>query len=132
MKIITLIITITILAGVVALVYKPSKKNTTEPRAITFGNLQQSISTGAKFYDVRTSEEFNTGHFSGAINWPLQDIQAGKLPDATKDTAIFLYCRSGNRSAQATAMLKNAGYTDVTDLHGVASVESMGGKLITN
>ena len=58
-------------------------------------------------------------------------MQAGKLPDVAKDTKIYVYCHSGNRSGQATTILKNAGYTNVIDLHGLADVQTIGGKIIT-
>lgn len=100
-------------------------------QALTFATVQQDVTSGAKLYDVRTPDEFNAGHFLGAVNWSLQDLEAGKLPDVAKDTKIFVYCRSGNRSGQATALLKSAGYTQVTDLSGLASVEAIGGTLVT-
>lgn len=97
-----------------------------------FETLQQAVNDGAKLYDVRTAAEYNTGHFANAKNWPLQDMQAGSLPELAKDTKIFVYCRSGNRSGQSATLLQQAGYTNVVDLGGLAAVESMGGALITN
>lgn len=110
---------------------KSSDKDDATPKA-TFSSVQQAVSSGAKLYDVRLPDEYKAGHFEGAANWSLQDMQAGKLPDVPKDTTIYVYCHSGNRSSQATTILKNAGYTNITDLHGLTNVESMGGKLITN
>jgi rhodanese-related sulfurtransferase len=109
-----------------------SNSKSTSSQALTFASVQKDISDGAKLYDVRTADEYKAGHFAGAANWSLQDIQAGNMPNVAKDAKIFVYCHSGNRSGQATALLKSAGYTNVTDLHGLTSVESMGGTLITN
>lgn len=100
--------------------------------SLTFATVSQQVQDGAKLYDVRTAEEYAAGHFTGATNFPLQTMQAGNLPAVTKDTKIYVYCHSGNRSGQATVILKNAGYTNVTDLHGVTSVEGIGGTLITD
>ena len=88
-----------------------------------------TIKSGAHLLDVRTKEEFDEGHFVRAELFPLQDIEAGKLPDISKDSKIYLYCRSGNRSSQAKALLEKAGYTDVTDLGGLAGVQRIGGNL---
>ena len=59
--------------------------------------------------DVRTVEEWNTGHLESAIHIEWQDILT--ISDiATKDKKIYLYCRSGNRSGRATKILNDAGY----------------------
>ena len=99
--------------------------------SMTFAAVTQDVENGAKLYDVRTADEYKTGHFKGVANWSLQDMQAGKLPDVAKDTKIYVYCHSGNRSGQATTILKNAGYINITDLRGLQDVQAMGGKLIT-
>ena len=69
--------------------------------------------------DVRTPGEFSSGHISGALNIDFesgsfeQDIQ--KL-DKTKVYAV--YCRSGNRSGQATNLMANDGFKTVFNLNG--------------
>jgi len=67
--------------------------------------------------DVRTPEEFSSGHVDGATNIPVQVLEAqlGSLP-AKKDQDVVVYCHSGRRSAMAKAMLEKAGYTKVHDL----------------
>lgn len=70
--------------------------------------------------DVRTQEEYDQGHISGAILLPddeITDRAAQELPD--KDALILLYCRSGRRSAQAAAELARLGYTQVRDFGGI-------------
>lgn len=95
-----------------------------------FQTVTKELVSGAKLYDVRTPEEFAAGHFVGAENVPLQDIEAGKLPAVDKSTKISLYCRSGNRSSQAAMLLKDAGFTNIIDLGGLSDVQSMGGTLV--
>lgn len=89
---------------------------------------QQSkqLAEGTVVYDVRTPEEFSASHAVGAINWPIEDIQAGKYPDVEKDISIAVYCRSGNRSGQATAILEQAGYTNITDIGAFSELSSYG------
>ncbi len=108
-----------------------SKNNSSSAPSLTFAIVQQNVTNGAKLYDVRTPDEYKTGHFSSATNWSLLDMQAGKLPDVAKDARIYVYCHSGNRAGQAAVILKTAGYTNVTDLHGLTDVEAIGGKLVT-
>jgi len=70
--------------------------------------------------DVRTLEEFNEGHISGAILIPNESIgssQPALLPN--KDAVILVYCRSGNRSKQASDKLVAMGYTKVYDFGGI-------------
>ncbi len=69
--------------------------------------------------DVRTPQEFEGGHFPGAINVPLDQVQqkAGELKDMPKP--IITYCRSGGRSGMAMSMLKGAGITDVMNGGGL-------------
>lgn len=95
-----------------------------------FAAIQADVKNGAQLIDVRTAEEFNTGHFDGAINLPLDKIQSGEYPNVDKNTTIYLYCRSGNRSAQAKQLLEKAGFINVKDLGGLGDVEKLGGVLI--
>ena len=102
---------IAILVLAIGVVYIRAKTEPAQPsNKVSFSTVQNDVAAGAKLYDVRTSQEYTSGHFADAANWSLQDMQAGKLPDVAKDTKIYVYCRSGNRSGQATTILKNAGY----------------------
>lgn len=99
------------------------------PPAEEFSAIQTNVGLGAKLYDVRTGQEYTDGHFESAELWSLQDMQAGEFPDVAKDTKLYVYCRSGNRSAQATSLLSDAGYTNVVDLGGLQDVQASGGVL---
>lgn len=73
-----------------------------------------------RLIDVRTKEEFDDGHIKGAELMPLDELESlakDKLTDL--DQTIILYCRSGNRSGQASELLKNLGYTKIYDLGGI-------------
>ncbi|MEA4869203.1 Thiosulfate sulfurtransferase GlpE [bioreactor metagenome] len=70
--------------------------------------------------DVRTQEEYDAGHIAGAIlipNETILDEQPSLLPDLGAE--ILIYCRSGNRSAQAANKLLAIGYTNVFDFGGI-------------
>ena len=68
--------------------------------------------------DVRSAEEFNSGHLQNAVNIPHDQIIEGiKAISSDKNAPINLYCRSGRRAEIALNELKKAGYTNVTN-HG--------------
>lgn len=76
----------------------------------------EMVKSGAVLIDVRSKEEFSEGHLEGALNIPHTQILAGvSALQLDKETNIVLYCRSGNRSGQATTTLANAGFTKVTN-----------------
>ena len=62
--------------------------------------------------DVRTVDEFKTGHIRGATLIPLSKLEANldKLQN-NKHTQIIVYCRSGSRSVAASRILKAHGFT---------------------
>lgn len=127
------LLAVALIGWAVFAINQPGEQNTIPSTTTTqYAQIQKDVSDeAAKLYDVRTAEEFAEGHFAGAINLSLQDIEAGKLPEADKETNLYLYCRSGNRSAQAAQLLKDAGYANVVDLGGLGDVQAMGGKLTT-
>lgn len=72
--------------------------------------------------DVRTQKEYEEGHIPGAICIPNETID--KTPPALlvdKKQLIFVYCRSGRRSKQASQKLANMGYTNIVDFGGISS-----------
>ena len=79
-------------------------------------------SEGYILLDVRTKEEYESGYIPGAINIPLSDINenvVSSLPD--KSQMILVYCRSGNRSRQASDKLSRQGYTNIIEIGGINS-----------
>ena len=66
--------------------------------------------------DVRTEDEYNTGHIAGSINIPVDNL--GQI-DVSKDTKIIVYCRSGGRSLAAVDILNEMGYTNVYNMGGL-------------
>ena len=77
-----------------------------------------SVSDEFIVIDVRTLEEFESGHIEDSSNIEWQEISsiANKI---NKDQKIYLYCRSGRRSQNATDILIDLGYKDVTNLGGM-------------
>ena len=76
--------------------------------------------TGYIILDVRRPDEFAAGHIPNAVNIPNESIGADEideLPD--KDRLILVYCRSGNRSKQASEKLVRLGYTNIVEFGGI-------------
>lgn len=91
------------------------------PKNINKGLEEYRKTQGAVLLDVRTPGEYSEGHIENSVNLPVQEIdRAGeRLPD--KNTALFVYCHSGVRSAHAARLLKKMGYTNVNDIGGILS-----------
>lgn len=77
-------------------------------------NIAQLVADGALLVDVRRPDEFAEGHVAGSINIEHNTILAhtAQLKEANH---IIVFCRSGNRSGMAKAMLENVGFTNVTN-----------------
>ena len=69
--------------------------------------------------DVRTPEEFSEGHLENAINIDVtaDDFDA-KVVGLDKEKPVMVYCKSGGRSAKASARLKELGFKNISDLEG--------------
>lgn len=90
--------------------------------SITMAEAQDIFTTAGDYVilDVRRADEFSAGHIPGAINVANEDITDAapeELPD--KNQTIYVYCRSGNRSRQASAKLAAMGYTHIVECGGI-------------
>ena len=70
--------------------------------------------------DVRSLEEVKTGIIESAIHieWTEIEKEISNI-DISKDQSIYLYCRSGNRSGKATAILEKMGFTNAKNVGGI-------------
>ena len=69
--------------------------------------------------DVRTPEEFQSGHIATARNINIYDVDfKAELEKLDKEKPVFVYCKVGGRSAKAAKILQELGFTDVYDLQG--------------
>lgn len=75
--------------------------------------------------DVRTPEEFESGHIRNAINISVETLP-DRLNEVPSGLPIVVYCRSGNRSATAAQILVSAGYQSVYDLGGIQTWVAQG------
>lgn len=81
--------------------------------------------------DVRTPEEFAEGHLDGAVNISLlSGTFAQDVATLDRDADYVVYCRSGNRSAEAKKLMEAAGFTSVHDAGSVRSAADTTGLLL--
>ena len=86
----------------------------------------------APVLDVRTPAEFAEGHLAGAVNVDVQnpsfvdEVEALGLPD---DGPVYLYCKSGGRSGQATATLRQMGHAGALNVGGFKDLAGAGAEV---
>jgi len=101
--------------------------NTEEAKAYRQISMAEAVEMMEKeenyiILDVRTEQEFAAGHIPGAILLPNETIGTKEIPQLPdKDQLIMVYCRSGNRSKQASGKLAQLGYTNIVEFGGINS-----------
>ncbi|MBE5799038.1 MAG: rhodanese-like domain-containing protein [Clostridiales bacterium] len=91
-------------------------------RQITMQEAVEMMATEENYIilDVRTEAEYESGHIPGAICIPNETIGTADIPGLPdKDQLILVYCRSGNRSKQASGKLAALGYTNIVEFGGI-------------
>jgi rhodanese-related sulfurtransferase len=86
------------------------------PGVVDADTARRLIASGVAVVDVRTPEEFATGHVPGAINIPHDQLAERHGEIGPPATPVLLYCRSGRRSGIAAGTLAEKGFTAVWDM----------------
>jgi phage shock protein E len=90
-------------------------------------SVVSQIEDGATVIDVRTSEEFASGHVADALNI---DVSSGSFEDQVEQldpaAEYVVYCRSGNRSTQAMEKMADLGFEDLTNGGAFANLAAAG------
>ena len=86
-------------------------------------DFAELVKQGAMILDVRTKNEYATGHIQGAVNIPVEQLSnsLGKLKDKKK--VIITCCASGMRSASAKGILTSNGFANVYNGGGWQGLE---------
>lgn len=131
MKKSVLMIFMTMLTAVLLLLEACSGKPNNEVKSQTYHQITQDEARqmmekddGHILVDVRRQDEYDAGHIPGAILIPNESIgtdQPKELPDL--EQIILIYCRSGNRSKQASQKLADMGYTNIYEFGGIIDWE---------
>lgn len=91
-------------------------------RQVSMEEAMELIETEENYIilDVRTQEEYDEKHIPGAVLVPNEMIGTKDIPELPdKDQMILVYCRSGNRSKQASEKLTALGYTNIIEFGGI-------------
>lgn len=121
MKRIILLITLIFVIGLGGCM-KVVEENKIVYKTITQVEAKEIIDTtsGYIILDVRTLEEFNSGHIPNAINIPNEVIlEKAESILTDKEQVILVYCRSGRRSKEAASKLVELGYSNVLEFGGI-------------
>jgi rhodanese-related sulfurtransferase len=97
------------------------------PKTVTPEEAQALLAQGYVYVDVRSEQEFESGHPAGAVNVPISFMGPGGLETNAafisvmekafaKDDKLVVGCKTGGRSRKAVAMLTSAGFSTVTDM----------------
>ncbi|WP_232380762.1 rhodanese-like domain-containing protein [Leptospira ainlahdjerensis] len=84
--------------------------------------VKEWISQNALVVDVRTPQEFESGHYTNAVNIPLDQIPSRLEEFGSTDRKIVLYCRSGRRSLEAQKTLQSKGYSNTINAGGLTDL----------
>jgi len=103
--------------------YYDSQNQPRDPQVITPQQAEEMMTQpGVIILDVRTQDEFDSGHIENAILLPYNEITTRASTILTdKNQTILIYCRSGRRSNIAAWALAELGFTAVYDFGGILS-----------
>lgn len=117
-RIIPILMALLLLSGCATQSAEKTYRQITMEEAVTMMEEE----TGYTILDVRTAQEYSEKHIPGAINIANESIGTEDIPELPdKDQLILVYCRSGNRSKQASKKLVKLGYTNIVEIGGINS-----------
>lgn len=87
------------------------------PAEVDVARAYEMYQSGALLVDVRTQAEYDEAHIPGSVLIPLDELP-DRLAEIPTDRDVVVVCRSGNRSKEGTAILRDAGYPRVTCMTG--------------
>lgn len=117
-RIIPILMALLLLSGCATQSAEKTYRQITMEEAVTM--MEEEI--GYTILDVRTAQEYSERHIPGAINIANESIGTEDIPELPdKDQLILVYCRSGNRSKQASEKLVKLGYTNIVEIGGINS-----------
>jgi rhodanese-related sulfurtransferase len=112
------LVSLAVIAAVAVLVYE-LRQRSLETAAISPQDTVRLMNQGAAVLDVRSSEEFASGHLSTARHVPLEKLtETAETLKRYKDRPVVVYCQSGMRSSTAIRQLTALGFAKVFNLRG--------------
>jgi rhodanese-related sulfurtransferase len=96
------------------------------PSEISADQAYNQYKQGAFFMDVRSADEWNTFHVPGSILIPLDQL-SGRIDEVPRDRQVIVVCTTGSRSRNGRILLRNAGFTQVSNMAGGLTAWSKAG-----
>ncbi len=125
-----LVLAVLALVAVFAIAACDSDTSSDAPGAYTVSadKAVEMINAGDRtIIDVRTPEEFAAGHVAGALNYDVNGAAfSDQIAELDPEEPVLVYCRSGNRSAQAASQMEDIGIGDIADAGGLADLAAAG------
>jgi len=108
--------------------------STTEVNIISDNQFLEMQDTDYTLIDVRTTEEYESGHIQNALNFDFYSESFQKdILTLEKNSQIILYCRTQNRSTKTADFLKENGYREIKVIKGgITSWVKNGNDLVYN
>lgn len=115
----TLKLTILLFVAVLSISCNTKSKSQSDSISVITPTEFKEKSESHAIIDVRTPQEFSEGHIEGAININFFDKTfLDQIAKYEKNEPLFIYCKSGNRSGQASKKIADFGFTKIYDLEG--------------
>ncbi|KFX56587.1 pyridine nucleotide-disulfide oxidoreductase [Clostridium botulinum] len=86
-------------------------------KQVNIDKVRELVENNAVIIDVRERREYENGHIKNSKNIPLSELRE-RVNEIPKDAPVYLHCRTGQRSYNATLALQNLGYTNVYNITG--------------
>jgi rhodanese-related sulfurtransferase len=111
-----------LIASIAALIFLAGCSSTGSATTVNLNvsEFSQKITEpGVIILDVRTPEEFASGHIAGAVNIDFNSVEfENEITRLNPSETYAIYCRSGSRSGKAASIMHIAGFHDVSNLNG--------------
>ena len=115
----TLKLTILLFVAVLGISCNTKSQSQTDSISVISPTEFKEKSVSHAIIDVRTPEEFSEGHIEGAVNINFfDDTFLEQISKYEKNEPLFIYCKSGNRSGQASKKISDLGFKQIYDLEG--------------
>lgn len=86
-------------------------------KQVNVDKVRELVEKGNTIIDVRERHEYERGHIKGAINIPLSELRH-RINEIPRDKPVYLHCRTGQRSYNATLALQNRGFDNIINITG--------------
>lgn len=98
-------------------------------KTINVDEFNSKLEENVILIDIRTLDEFNSGHIDDAINIDFYSpLFRSELNALDKNKTYLIYCRTGSRTSQAMNIMKSHGFVEVYELNGGITAWSRSGR----